>query len=267
MESYSVAEAYFKEADNPKSFQYISSPFYAYLYMPGRYQIVVIDDEKTLVSVGSGTCYAPMFNPSFPYDKLPVKFAGKNIIMPFFTSKKLDTMGIVRRTGAVLNYYNIKNFFERTPEKVMEKVRKCSKDNSLKFREEMPNRKESLHFLGQMKRELLKRYSRVYFIPSKRFMDMPVGIGEWHSFTTRINGNLVGWHGVYVSEEMVCHFMGLQERITGLSEYMQYNVWKIMLEKGYNILSDGETFGNTLQKFKEKFKPYRKEMVFLVRLP
>lgn len=73
--------------------------------------------------------------------------------------------------------------------------------------------------------------------------------------------------GIIQKENVFAHAVGISDlSIPHLAEYAQYDFWKIIQKKGYSFVNDGPSWRNSLELYKQKFRPIAKNRYYYVTL-
>ncbi|MEF8848872.1 MAG: hypothetical protein V5A68_07035 [Candidatus Thermoplasmatota archaeon] len=73
--------------------------------------------------------------------------------------------------------------------------------------------------------------------------------------------------GIFQKRNIFAHAIGIADiSIPHLAEYAQYDFWRQIKKKGYRLVNDGPTWRNSLETYKNKFRPIDKKRYFWVKL-
>lgn len=73
--------------------------------------------------------------------------------------------------------------------------------------------------------------------------------------------------GIYDKQPVFAHAIGIADiSIPHLSEYAQYDFWKQIQKAGYHFVNDGPTWRESLEIYKDKFRPIKKKRYYWANL-
>ena len=73
--------------------------------------------------------------------------------------------------------------------------------------------------------------------------------------------------GFFNKSKFFAHAIGISDlTIPHLSEYAQIDFWKYIAQKGIRYVNDGPTWKNSLETYKNKFRPMEKQYLYWMTL-
>ncbi|MEF8879612.1 MAG: phosphatidylglycerol lysyltransferase domain-containing protein [Candidatus Thermoplasmatota archaeon] len=99
-------------------------------------------------------------------------------------------------------------------------------------------------------------------------------IGPEHviSRVLKVDGNIASFNlgfplGVFKKQKVFAHAVGISDlSIPHLAEYAQYDFWKQIRKAGYRFVNDGPTWKDSLETYKDKFRPIEKKRFYWANL-
>ena len=137
-------------------------------------------------------------------------------------------------------------------------INKFKKDNDFFWRKASIKDKQSIQDLYQKwaKNKLSKCYVDIYNRESVE-IGIEYAIYDIPSFVVEIEGEIKGFvcGNELVEDWCFCFLRFCDNRFYGLSDFMFWNFYREMFEKGFKIGNDAEYIDKNLHKFKDKFNP------------
>ena len=99
-----------------------------------------------------------------------------------------------------------------------------------------------------------------------------VSVSNCLSRVLKVDGRIASFNfgyplGLLQKENVFAHAVGITNlSIPHLAEYAQYDFWKIIQKKGYSFVNDGPSWRNSLELYKQKFRPIAKNRYYYVTL-
>ena len=144
-------------------------------------------------------------------------------------------------------------------------------------------KKPVVHLIGQWRKDALQRrgFSWVDTRSDKQGIDLVTEepdqsiitqISKDHptkntilSRILKIDGSIASFNlgfplGILQTHPVFAHAIGIADTsIPHIAEYAQYDFWKLIKQHGYQYINDGPSWRNSLETYKEKFRPFLKK--------
>jgi len=150
--------------------------------------------------------------------------------------------------------------------------------------------KPVIHLIGSWKKNAVKkrRFSYVNLRSDKlaarlfsqvstvlqdcKYSSNSVSVSDCVSRVLKVDGRIASFNfgyplGLLQKENVFAHAVGITDlSIPHLAEYAQYDFWKQIQKKGYSFVNDGPSWRNSLEVYKQKFRPIEKNRYYYVTL-
>ncbi len=141
------------------------------------------------------------------------------------------------------------------------------------------NIKEIIHLIGKWKRISIKDRDFSYINlksdklgarffgnikHDKKFLENSDVIFRVLKIDGRVSSFNLGFPlGIFEKQNVFAHSIGIADiSVPHLSEYAQYDFWQLVKNKGYNFVNDGPSWKNSLEIYKDKFRPIYKKRYY-----